>query len=162
MIEVEMPAISGVVLDTRGKYCVDNIKVTPKFTDDWVLLSDITLNENVNRISTNIDGRYKGCDTLLLIGTLNLSAADWLYCAINQLGSGSYSQKNSSFNVKSVVNCINNIWSSSGNGVFNLRSQSAGTGALESITLYTYTSGVDILKGSTLKIYGKVVGYEDV
>ena len=162
MIDVEMTNKSGVTLATNGKYCADNIKIVPKFNEEWALLADITLNEDVGRISVDIDDKYKDFDALFLTGTVNLSAADWLYCAINALTSSEFMQKQSLLNIKSVVSKIDNIWNAQGNGVFNLSSRTAGTGNLESITFYTYTSGVNILTGSTLKIYGKKVEYENI
>lgn len=162
MIEVEMIAKGGVTLDTNGKYCTDNIRIVPKFNDEWTLLADIALDEDVSRISVDIDDKYKDFDTLFLVGTLNLSADDWLYCAINQLNSATYTAKKSLLNVKSVINYVSDVWSACGNGVFNLQSKVAGKGNLKSISLYTYTSGVDILVNSTLKIYGKKVGYDNI
>lgn len=162
MIDVEMTNKSGVTLATNGKYCADNIKIVPKFNEEWALLADITLNEDVGRISVDIDGKYKDFDTLFLMGTVNLSVEDWLYCAVNALTSDKYAIKQSLLNIKSAIHKINNVWNAYGNGVFNAFNRKAGTGNLESITFYTYTSGVNILTGSTLKIYGKKVGYENI
>lgn len=162
MIDVEMTNKSGVTLATNGKYCDDNIKIVPKFNEEWSLLADITLNEDVGCISVDIDDKYKEIDTLFLIGTVNLSAKDWLYCAINTLTSTEYTLQRSLLNIKSVVIKINNVWSSEGHNAFHLSGRTLGKGNLKSITFYAYTSGVNILTGSALKIYGKKVGYENI
>nr|WP_294038610.1 hypothetical protein [uncultured Ruminococcus sp.] len=162
MINVEITNKSGVTLATNGKYCADNIRIMPKFNEELSLLTDIILNEDVGRISVDIDDKYKDFDTLFLTGTVNLSAEDWLYCAINALTSSEYTKKQSLLNIKSVVSKIDNIWNAQGNSVFTVFERKAGTGNLKSITFYTYTSGVNILTGSTLKIYGKKVGYANI
>lgn len=157
MISVEMTNKNGVTLATNGKYCADNIRIVPKFNEEWSLLADITLNEDVRRISVDIDDKYKDFDTLFLTGTVNLSAEDWLYCAINALSSTFYSIIASSLEIKWVISRMDNKWYGSGESVGRPPNLITGEGNLKSITLYTYTSSVNILTGSTLKIYGKKV-----
>lgn len=155
---------TGITLATKGKYCSDNIMVTPDFNDDsLVLISEIVLTEDVSRVSVDIDEKYSNFDTLLLVLDVNLSNADWLYFAINSDISNTYTKKtNKISSQKSVCNKIGNNWNAVGNGAFNLQERTVGTGNLQKISFYTYTTGINILTGSTIKIYGKRVEYEDV